>query len=53
MNFKDFLIMEVNISDGNYKDKIELDDAVDIFRKHCKDYDIDKPLWRGMRDDFP
>lgn len=51
MKFRNYLI-EV-ASDGKYKDKIELDDAIKIFKEHCKNCDVNTPLWRGMRDGHP
>lgn len=47
MDFNTFL-NESN-SDGKYKTKISLSDAVEIFKKNCRDMDIDSPFWRGMR----
>lgn len=47
MDFKTFL--NESKSDGKYKTKISLSDAVEIFKKNCRDMDIDSPFWRGMR----
>lgn len=43
MNFSNFL--KLNES----KDTVSLDDAVNFFKKHCKEYDIEQPLFRRMK----
>lgn len=51
MNFKQFL--NESVSDGNYKTKIDLEEAAKTFIKECDNIDINKPLWRGMRGSEP
>lgn len=47
MKFAEFLIE----SENGYKTKIDLDKAKKLINDLCKNIDLHKPLWRGMRDD--
>ena len=47
MNFSTFL--NEAVSDGNYKIKIDIENAKELLKKHCTDMDFNEPYWRGMR----
>lgn len=51
MKFKQFL--NEAISDGKYKMEIDIEKAASIYLEECSKINIDKPLWRGMRDKQP
>lgn len=46
MKFIDFLHENTN----GYKTKISIDKAKQLIKSHCKNIDLKRPLWRGMRD---
>src|SRR5574344_2183201 len=46
MKFIDFLHENTN----SYKTKISIDKAKQLIKDHCKNIDLKRPLWRGMRD---
>ena len=46
MKFIDFL----NENTNSYKTKISIDKAKQLIKSHCKNIDLKRPLWRGMRD---
>ena len=46
MKFIDFLHENTN----SYKTKISIDKAKQLINDHCKNIDLKRPLWRGMRD---
>lgn len=46
MKFIDFL----NENTDSYKTKISIDKAKQLIKDHCKNIDLKRPLWRGMRD---
>jgi hypothetical protein len=52
MNFSQFLIVEardesIGGNDG-YRKEITATEAVELIKKHCKNVDFNKPLYRGM-----
>lgn len=51
MNFSTFL--NEAVSDGNYKIKIDIENAKELLKKHCTDMDFNEPYWRGMRGKTP
>ena len=51
MKFINFL--NESLSNGEYKTKIDLEKASQLFLKECSRIDINKPLWRGMRGKDP
>lgn len=56
MKYKTFLLETTKhtLDEPSYKTKISEDDAIKLIKEHCKNVDVNKPLFRGMNrgDDF-
>ncbi len=50
MGFKEFLNEQ---RENDYKTEISIEQAKEIFKKYCKNCDLERPLWRGMRGKNP